>query len=810
MKTLFDLAQLPVPELLVKWTMLLALGWGAHALLRSRHARWRVILWRGILCCGLVLPLTPWLPLPKVQIPIRDHAILAAPAIVTPGREAASIQIRKEQAVTAPVSSQTAMPAATTIHRCPAASASIPWSGMLATLWAMGALLGAMRLVRLTRQLSQVKRNAVPAGPAIDALAGGISRQWGTRRIARVLVSETAVSPFVFGVFKPVIMLPGKLANGLSPAETAALLAHELAHLRHHDLFWCVGWRWLSAVFWFHPLVWSIPAAHSLACEEEADRLASRQTGDSASYAPMLARLALRVLSLPAVETQLTANGTAQITQRLRRLGQEFGAWRRLHTVAALAMVAALVLASACCTLTGARDKDYEVTTSTEFKELVVYVQDEHGKPLQGAILDPDGFRVKGIHRVDAHGWIEKRFGPRTKVTTDQEGKASIRYPVMAFPEEKLQTGDITFSVIHPEYCTTRLQQFSVEGTDNPIKLVRGIGLQVTGHLGRDQQPVRDLVINISGESIRTSDWSKTDQGIYTAHRLSPGPTTFQLMGRLDSGEIVFSDAQTFTAEAGKKHAFDLEMYPGIRLEGRLDDRVARPVKNGRVIISVRPKQFPAWKTGNDGARIFEKTGSFHFWRTYRPIAEDGTFIVESMPAGELDVVVHGDGFVSRNGPRDADWDAKAQFALPQAYALSAPVTRIEVATEPTASLAVTARTRSGNPVEGAMVFVSPNILRMQGIFASLNRSSEEPYRHIQIPEIHYSGKTDASGKAFIPNLPPLVENVDIYHPEFQATLNDRRGLANRYVRVELSSGVTQEVAVTLQKKGRDFIGKGR
>lgn len=50
--------------LLFKWTCLLALGWAIHLVLRHRHARWRLILWRGILCIGVALPLLHFFPVP--------------------------------------------------------------------------------------------------------------------------------------------------------------------------------------------------------------------------------------------------------------------------------------------------------------------------------------------------------------------------------------------------------------------------------------------------------------------------------------------------------------------------------------------------------------------------------------------------------------------------------------------------------------------------------------------------------------------------------------------------------------------------
>jgi len=360
MKLLLDLSQSPVFEILWKWTVLLVLGWTAHALLRSRDARWRLILWRGVFCFWLALPLIQFLPLPVFQIPVHDFAGIApaTTGVTTPGLAEGTIPRGPARPV-APVVVEAAKDgtAIDGIHR-PTGSffSTISLNGMLIAIWATGALWGALHLARLVIQLSTLKRGAIPAAPAIQVLAGEILQRLRIRRFARVLVSDSAVSPFVFGVIQPAIMLPGKLVQSLPAEEMAALLRHEIAHLRRYDLFWCAGWRWMKALFWFHPLVWRVPETHSLACEEEADRVASAQMENRASYARLLARLTLRVLAAPEMETQITANGTAQITQRLRRLGKELGIWKPTHSLAAFGLVLAMVLVSAGCNVTGEKD----------------------------------------------------------------------------------------------------------------------------------------------------------------------------------------------------------------------------------------------------------------------------------------------------------------------------------------------------------------------------------------------------------------------------------------------------------------------
>jgi len=359
MKLLFDFSQSPVCEILWKWTVLLALGWTAHGLLRSRDARWRLILWRGVFCFGLALPLTQFLPLPVFQIPVHDFAAIipATPSVAAPSLAESTIALGTARSVTPVVAETTKAVTGNGIDRPPGSLFStISLNGLLIAIWAAGALCGALRLAHFMIQLSTLKRAAIPAGPAIQGLARDILQRLRIRRFACVLVSDSAVSPFVFGVIRPAIMLPGKLAQSLSSEEMVVLLGHEIAHLRRHDLFWCAGWRWMKALFWFHPLVWKVTEAHSLACEEEADRVASFQMGNHASYAHLLARITLRVLAIPEVETQLTANGTAQITQRLRRLGTELGTWKQKHSLAAFGLVLAMALVSAGCNVTGEKD----------------------------------------------------------------------------------------------------------------------------------------------------------------------------------------------------------------------------------------------------------------------------------------------------------------------------------------------------------------------------------------------------------------------------------------------------------------------
>lgn len=94
-----------------------------------------------------------------------------------------------------------------------------------------------------------------------------------------VMSSQALLEPGVFGLFRPVLLLPRGIADRLSPAQMQAILAHELCHVRRRDNLAAAIHMVVEAVFWFHPLVWWIGARlideRERACDEEVVCLGS-------------------------------------------------------------------------------------------------------------------------------------------------------------------------------------------------------------------------------------------------------------------------------------------------------------------------------------------------------------------------------------------------------------------------------------------------------------------------------------------------------------------------------------------------------
>jgi bla regulator protein BlaR1 len=96
----------------------------------------------------------------------------------------------------------------------------------------------------------------------------------------RAVSSPTSLEPGVFGVLRPVLLLPEGMFDRLTPPQVEAIIAHELCHVRHRDNLAAALHMFVETVFWFHPLLWwvgkRIVEERERACDEEVLRLGSK------------------------------------------------------------------------------------------------------------------------------------------------------------------------------------------------------------------------------------------------------------------------------------------------------------------------------------------------------------------------------------------------------------------------------------------------------------------------------------------------------------------------------------------------------
>ncbi len=74
----------------------------------------------------------------------------------------------------------------------------------------------------------------------------------------RALSWPARMAPGVFGIRKPVLLLPEGITNYLSQDQLDTVVAHELCHVRRRDNLTGAIHMFVEAIFWFYPPVWWI------------------------------------------------------------------------------------------------------------------------------------------------------------------------------------------------------------------------------------------------------------------------------------------------------------------------------------------------------------------------------------------------------------------------------------------------------------------------------------------------------------------------------------------------------------------------
>ena len=167
------------------------------------------------------------------------------------------------------------------------------------------ALVGAYLLVLVLRVISLL-RGWARARRLRAEEATALPTAWARRaqRCARALGVSTAPivvswrveGPATVGALRPVIVLPRRLLDAASPAMAAAMLCHEMAHVRRRDYAWNLACEVLALPLAFHPAAALIRRKIRETREQACDELAAAVLG-AKGYARALVALGRSVES---------------------------------------------------------------------------------------------------------------------------------------------------------------------------------------------------------------------------------------------------------------------------------------------------------------------------------------------------------------------------------------------------------------------------------------------------------------------------------------------------------------------------------
>lgn len=291
--------------------LLALLAWGCERLLRTRSVQRLYSIHVAMLMTALIaMPVTfAMLDSPTEELPARAAAKRASPAANAESTPAQALSPRSPSEAAAASDHRPATPHSDFVIPQEAAgqASASSWARFSPWIAAMYILGVALMLVRLLSSLWSAHRLVAKAqpiadGPLLQSLEALVRRM--SVGFHPVLArTEQIVVPKVVGLVRPVILLSTSAMTGLTPDELEMILAHELAHIRRHDMWINLLQRLAEAVLFFNPALWYLSRRVSTLREYCCDEVTCRSmAGIAPEPRVRYAQALLRIVELAGVD----------------------------------------------------------------------------------------------------------------------------------------------------------------------------------------------------------------------------------------------------------------------------------------------------------------------------------------------------------------------------------------------------------------------------------------------------------------------------------------------------------------------------
>ncbi len=459
-----------------------------------------------------------------------------------------------------------------------------PWTlwQRLTLAWLLGVavVLGTMVLLHL-RMLRRLRRDArMPASPVAAMLrdACALAR---VRRCPRLIVTDAVHAPALFGVLKPAILLPHRVAAGNEPAALQLILLHEIAHLQRRDLWSQIFASLITALHWFNPIVWLAGRCMRAEAEMAADARALRRTDAAAAHRlgeVLLGfahhRAAGWMVWLSAVTMLGISASKRDLKRRIEAL-MDVANGRRTGWV--IGMGAFLVLAVIGLTSSPAEEAKKPVT-----QEPVKADDDSATTVVTGIVVDEAGKPVKAA-KVRLFINLVGR-GDNQDRRTGEDGKFRFE----AVPK----AASLNLRAEHSDYAESNLLNFNGISKSEERRLVLPRFSWIVGKITdqRDGRPIKDARV-FFGIANKVSLISRFEWTHPSAHTNAAGEYRLPVKVR-DLNEIIvrawapeMASLSRIIKVTGRETTVDAALEPVERIPGKVLNAEGQPVKDAFVWV---------------------------------------------------------------------------------------------------------------------------------------------------------------------------------------------------------------------------------
>ena len=318
-----------------------------------------------------------------------------------------------------------------------------------------------------------------------------------------------------------------------------------------------------------------------------------------------------------------------------------------------------------------------------------IRVRDRNGKPISGAKVEFVSARLDSS--LGAAFGLSALGEPKDlpAAHSDAEGLVQMTTPARSLDGSAV-IGMQTAVTAEGYVPTSNAEPLANRESTVTLETAAQLAIQVT----HDGKPLLDdrVVIVTGGLSWGRAALFSPDAAIqsHVTRTARPGKRFVQAGFLTADGKAIFSPVIHAELKEGSMTKLTAPLQPGIRVAGKVDDQMPRPIREARIEVYVSPL--------HDGA------SSGIWWSDWKPLNEDGSFEFLSLPPGQVSFQVIGDGWIS---PLKADGQLRSRPWI--AGAIDQSRDDLVIPMERTASCEVTVLDAQGKPAPGATVAASPN-----------------------------------------------------------------------------------------------------
>lgn len=199
---------------------------------------------------------------------------------------------------------------------------------LLVEIWFAGVMVFSLRSVGGVLMVERMRRRESKfVNERLRGVCLALQEKMGLQRLVKFYECSQLDAPAVVGWLRPVVMLPVSALTGLSEAQLASVIAHELAHIKRFDPLVNLFQIGVETLLFYHPGVWWLNKRIREERENCCDDMAVEVCGNPLTFAHALARMAESRIS-PRLLMAANSRPLAARVARLLGVGRKVEAMR--------------------------------------------------------------------------------------------------------------------------------------------------------------------------------------------------------------------------------------------------------------------------------------------------------------------------------------------------------------------------------------------------------------------------------------------------------------------------------------------------